>query len=192
VLDEGWTEPLVIVWFTATVLCYHRMPRALPIVLGIFLASKQYAPAFAILVLARADSRGAGARLFVQATAVALLITAPLALWNFSAFWRSAVLVQIDAPFRSDALTIAAWMGVAKWSEAGRMLLPFSLLFSAIALAIWKRREVSISAGVALGSIVFFAFSKQAFSNYYLFVMSAMACAIAESGAAKNGVRDGK
>jgi hypothetical protein len=185
VLEQGWTEPLVIVWLAATVLCYRRWPRALPITLGIFLASKQYAPAFALVVLARPRPNRATMRLFLQSCAVAVGITAPLALWNVKAFWRSTVLLQLDVPFRVDALSIAAWMGGATWPSAVRTTLPFSLLLGTLAVAIWRRRTVTISSGVALSSILFFAFSKQAFANYYLFVASAMACAIAEMGGAK-------
>jgi hypothetical protein len=180
VLEQGWTEPLVIIWLAATVLCHRRWPRMLPIALGIFLASKQYIPAFALLVFAQPRPHRATARLLIQSSIIAVLITAPLALWKFSAFWRSAVRVQLDAPFRTDALTITAWLGAAEWPAPIRVILPFSLLCGSIALVIWRRRTVSLSAGVAFCSVLFFAFNKQAFANYYLFVIAAMACAIAE------------
>ena len=42
VLEQGWTEPLVVLALVATVACAARFRRALPYALGLFFAVKQY------------------------------------------------------------------------------------------------------------------------------------------------------
>src|SRR6185369_9767844 len=97
----------------ATIFCALRYPKLLPIALGLLLASKQYmvlaAPALAILALSYEDRRR-GLDILWQSALVALLVTLPLALWNWKAFWFSNVTVQLQAPFRDDALSfLVAW-----------------------------------------------------------------------------------
>ena len=55
----------------------------------------------------------------------------------------------------------------------------------ASALAVWRlpSTPAGFAAAVALTYLAFFAFNKQAFSNYYFFVIGAMCCAVAASGA---------
>jgi hypothetical protein len=50
-----------------------------------------------------------------------------------------------------------------------------------IAMALWRapRTPAGFAAAVAVTFTVFFAFSKQAFGNYYFFVIGALACALA-------------
>lgn len=179
VLEAGWTEPFGVLFIAATMFAACRAPRSLPVPLGLLLASKQYFPlALLALPLLKRDARGW--RGFIWKTAaVAGAVTLPLALWNVSAFLHSAIALQFRQPFRDDALSylvpIARLLGgqPAAW-------VPFVLAGLAGALVLWKsqRTPAGFSCAVALVFLVFFAFNKQAFCNYYHFVIGALCCAI--------------
>jgi hypothetical protein len=182
VLEKSWTEPILLLTLAATIASSVRWPRILPIALGLFLASKQYVPFAAVLFFVGARPLRNTIALLIKAGAVALIVTLPMVLWDFQAFWRSAVILQFRQPFRNDALSYLAWMGESFWSKGAVVLIPFLALFASIALVLWRRRSIGFAAAVAFCFLLFFAFNKQAFANYYFFVVGAMACAIAELG----------
>jgi len=187
VLGIGYIEPFVALTLAATVAAAARWPRVLPIALGLFLASKQYAALAIFLVfVSRRPWRDALA-LVSKAILVALVVTLPLALWNVRAFWKSAVALQFKQPFRTDALSYLAWANAQTWPTSTVLAIPFGLLGLTMALALWRRRTVGFAGAVAISFLVFFSFNKQAFANYYLFALAAMACAIAENVRSPDG-----
>ena len=119
---------------------------------------------------------------------VAAAVTLPFVVWNPQAFWKSVVTVQQLGPFRWDALTYLVWYGlrghpwVAQPSVAF-LCTAFAVLL-ALGLALWRapRTPLGFAAALALAALVFFAFNKQAFANYYFFVIGALCCAIASCG----------
>ena len=184
VVQMGWTEPLLILFLALTVFCTVRAPRLTALAFGLLLACKQYLvlllPAAALLVPGPADERRRRTiRLLGMATLVVLVVSLPLALWHPSAFVHSAVTLQFFQPFRVDALTFLAPLA----DVGGRRLtwLPGLLGPLAVALALWRlpRSPAGFAAAVALIFLVFFAFNKQAFCNYYLFVIGALCAAVA-------------
>jgi hypothetical protein len=186
VLEQGWTEPLVVLALVATVACAGRFRRALPYGLGLFFAVKQYsvlaAPLVALLLprpLRWRDAWGVAWR----AVAVALVMTLPLALVDVPAFVHDVVVIQVWQPFRFDALSFLALF-------AGHgVQLPTALAFVALAalmaLALLRvpRTPSGFALGVAVSFLSFFAFNKQAFCNYYYFVVGALCLAAAASRA---------
>ncbi|MBV8782089.1 MAG: hypothetical protein JO353_11895 [Phycisphaerae bacterium] len=179
-IEQSFVEPFVILAFTATVFCSVRLPRALPIAMGSFLASKQYVPMVAILVFLWPRPWRENLRLLIGAMIVAALVTLPLALWNFRAFWQSTITLQFHQPFRWDSISYLALIGEAHIPKPAQVAIPFGIFFAAIHLVLWLRKSLTFSAAIAFCFLLFFAFNKQAFGNYYLFVMSALACAIVE------------
>jgi hypothetical protein len=199
VLSQGWTEPFVVLLLAATVFAASRRSRATPYVLGLFWAVKQYVVLSAPLTLLLIPAEGpapaaAGPRRWrelwpiawrwgLKATAVALAVTLPFVLWGPKPFWWSAVAVQVRQPFRPDALSypagLYAWRGV---------VLPTIVAFIALAgvmclaLARTPRTPAGFAAATAVTFAVFFALNKQAFANYYYFVIGALATAVAASG----------
>lgn len=183
ILDQGWTEPFVVCLLAATIYCACRAPRFLPIALGLFLASKQYlivvAPLTLLLLPRPLRWRDLWA-LGWRAGLTALVVSLPLALWDPAAFGRSVVVVQFLQPLRLDALSYPAMI-----ANAGGPHLPTWVTFAAvlppIGLAFWRRAQTpsAYAAAVALTCLAFFAFSKQAFNNYYFLVLGALSCAIA-------------
>jgi hypothetical protein len=191
VLGRAWTEPFVVMFLAAVIFCASRkMNRLLPVAFGLFIASKQYL-AFAVplsfLLIANFDWRRrhswlAWAKLLIGAAIVAAIVTLPMALWNLRAYWFSTVTVQTSAPFRWDALSYLVWVGFHVDSRyTGWLWLSFAAAALAIGLSMWKLRPspAAFAAAMALAYIVFIAFNKQAFANYYFFVIGCLCCAIA-------------
>ena len=190
VLGRAWTEPFVVMLLAATVFCACCRARWLPVALGLFLATKQYlilaVPLTCFLLPAGWRWRD-WFNLLWKSALVMLAITIPFAAADFPAFWKSTVRVQELAPFRWDALSYLVWYGFR-----GHLVTePFTALFwssaaalTALAISLWRspRTPAGFAASLSLLSIGFFAFNKQAFCNYYFFVIGAMCCALAACG----------
>ncbi|CAN5666341.1 hypothetical protein BH09PLA1_BH09PLA1_28990 [soil metagenome] len=178
VVDQGWTEPLMVMLLAATVLCAIRYPRILPYALGLLLASKQYM--IMLIPLAPLLFHWRDWRFSLKAIATACIVTAPLALWNISAFWDNAVVLQFRQPFRSDALSFAAALSRAGFPRFQTGVAVVAALAVAVASAAGMKRSArAFSLAVAVTFMSFFALNKQAFANYYFFVIGALCCAIA-------------
>lgn len=202
ILGRAWTEPLVVMFLAATVFCACRSLRwLLPVALGLLLASKQYL-AFVVplsfLLLPSFDWRSKRSwlswmGLLAGAFFTAAVVTLPLAVLDFRAFWFSAVTVQEKAPFRWDALSYLVWAGFhidsryTRWSW-----LAFAAVIPALLLSLWKARRnpAGFAGAMALVYLVFIAFNKQAFCNYYFFVIGCFCCAIAASANAPPALYD--
>lgn len=186
VLEAGWTEPFAVLLLAATVFIACRRPRALPawLPLGLLVAVKQYLVLVLLLVpLLPASARMRRGRLLGFALAVAAAVTLPAALMDLPAFLHSAVVLQWRQPFRDDALSYLA--GLAHFTGwRAPAWVGFALVAPAVLLCLRKcpRTPAGFAAAVALVCLVFFAFNKQAFCNYYHFVIGALCCAAGASG----------
>jgi len=107
-------------------------------------------------------------------------VSAPLVLWDWRAFVHSAGTVQKLAPFRTDALSYLVWIfhQTGKQYDVG---VAFGAAVVGLVIALWRcpRDPAGFAAALALVYLPFIAFNKQAFANYYLFVIAALCCAIA-------------
>jgi hypothetical protein len=180
ILERSWTEPLVVVLLAATIFLACRAPRAAPYAYGLLLAVKQYMVLAVPLtyMLARA-TRVELSRLLTIALVIAAAATIPFVLWDPTAFIDSVVTLQFKQPFRTDALSYPAWIvsrGGPRWTGA--------LSFAAAAVALGlvlrfaPRTPAGTAASVAFVYFAFFAWNKQAFANYYFFVIGALCCAV--------------
>ena len=186
VLEQGWTEPYVVLLLAATVWCALRAPALVPVALGLFFAVKQYtvlaAPLVVLLYPGPAPWRDA-ARALAKAALVAMLATLPFVVIDPSAFFRDVIELQVRQPFRADSLSYpAAWL-----RATGRMppaWPAFVLAPLALAVGLWRapRTPAGFALAVALTFLVFFAFNKQAFVNYYFFLVGALCCALVAAG----------
>jgi hypothetical protein len=179
VLEAGWTEPLTVLMLAATVFASCRRQGSAWLPLGLLFATKQYLVLTVLVAPLFTPPTGRRRRvLFASALLVAAAVTLPLVLWNAPAFVHSAVLLQFRQPFRDDALSYsAALANVFGWRP------PAWLAFAAVGAAVWlalrklPRTPAGFAAGAALVFLTFFAFNKQAFCNYYHFVIGALCCA---------------
>jgi len=68
----------------------------------------------------------------------------------------------------------------------------FAAMAVGLAIALWRcpRDPAGFAAALALVYLPFIAFNKQAFANYYLFVIAALCCAVAATDVSNIPVRD--
>jgi len=183
VLEQGWTEPYVVRLLAATVWCACRAPALVPLALGLLFAVKQYtvlaAPLVVLLYPGPTPWRDTG-RTLLKAALVAAIVTLPFAVADPTAFVHDVIELQLRQPFRGDALSyLAGW--VRATGQPPPSWLAFALVPLAIAVSLWRARRTpaGFAGAVALTFLVFFAFNKQAFANYYFFVIGALCCALA-------------
>jgi hypothetical protein len=180
IIEQSWTEPLLALTFSLTMFCALRWKRGLPCALGLLFATKQYTVLMVPLVWLLVEeprSWKTFAVLLAKAAVVALAITVPFLLWNPRAFYRAVAAFQFLQPFRLDALSFLVWihhnvpqLKIERWA-------PFASILPVTAFALWRcaRSPAGFAAAVTLVYLLFFAFNKQAFANYYYFVV-ATAC----------------
>ena len=182
VLGRGWSEPFVVLMAAATVFCACRgFQWALPVALGLLFAVKQYmvfAAPLALLLVPRPWTVRKALALLVPAGLAAAVVSAPLALWDWHAFYHSAATVQKVAPFREDALSYLVWMYHHDGTKRG-VGIAFVTMLLGVALSLWRcpRDAGGFAAALAMTYLPFIAFNKQAFANYYYFVIGALCCA---------------
>ena len=172
VLEQSWTEPVLVFLFACTVFCRCRFPGAAPWIAGLLLAGKQYMVFIAPAVLRKW-------REVPKAAFAAVLVTAPFAMWNLAAFYHSVVELQFIQPLRPDALSYMAELSLYGIRMPGWA--PFLLTAVAIAFVVHKAPSTTTTScsAVAFVLIVFFIFNKGAFCNYYYLVAGTLASAIA-------------
>jgi hypothetical protein len=183
VLEQSWTEPFLVLGVAAVLFAACRHSRLVPWLFGAFIALKQYLvfalPAAMLLVEWPRDRR----QLLTFLTRSALFgaaVTLPFVVWGPAAFWTSVVTLQFHQPFRPDALSLLAW-----WATQGHQQPPVLISFVAAAatsaLALWRLPRTPAGFGAAVGMTLFsfFVFNKQAFANYYFFVIGALCASVA-------------
>jgi hypothetical protein len=185
VLEQSWTEPLVVMCGLVVVWCAIYKPSWVFIALGLLLASKQYMlfllPTFGFLFPIDFNLR-AKMRASLLTIGVAFLVTAPLAFWNFNTFAWNVGLAQWNQPFRFDSLSYA--VAIAKvFGQSVTPYLPFAALCAALLISYryLKPSPKSFAIAMAFGFVLFIAFNKQAFCNYYFLVIGILNSAIALS-----------
>jgi hypothetical protein len=192
VLQVGWIEPVAVLLLAATVWTALRHPRWLAIPLGLLLVCKQYmifaVPAVWLLVLVIPP--GKRWRMAVETIAVGAAVSFPFAAIAGKRFWQSVVVWQFHQPFRTDALSYPALLANSfpNWPVTHHLdlLAPAAGFLSAtvtlvICLKKLPRTPAGFAAALGLTLLAFFAFNKQAFCNYYYFVIAAFCTAIAAS-----------
>lgn len=173
VLEQGWTDPFVLLGMSAVVFIALRWKRPLPYALGLLFAVKQYT-LFMVPAALKLVPRPLQAKLVLKVVAAGALVTVPFVLWGPRDFWHDVVALQVLQPFRTEALSYLAW------SNDGKSHWPTSLAFVAatagVLLGMWRqpRTPMGFAATCALSYLGFFAFNKQAFCNYYYFTLGAL------------------
>lgn len=180
----GWTETFVGLAFAATAFAAVRIPRAVPVLLGLLIAVKQYVAPLLLLAAVQLHRSGVPRR---STVAVSILVAAisvlPFLAWSPGPFAFSVVWLQVLQPFRIDAASIPGLI-----ARAGGPELPGWIAFVtggvATGFALWRGRRspAGFAAASAVVLLAFFLFSKQAFMNYYYFTFILLVFAVALSG----------
>jgi hypothetical protein len=183
VLEQSWTEPLVLCLLIAVVWSALHRPGLKFILLGLLIASKQYM-LFIFPLIFKLFPPGTPRQKTVRSCAwvvgTAFTVTAPLAFWNFPAFLWNVGLFQWYQVFRMDSLSYAA-LYARMFGQTPSQFIPFIVLGAALFI-VWRYGEHSpagFAAGLAFCLGLFIAFSKQAFCNYYFLVVGTLCCAFA-------------
>ncbi len=183
VLEQGWTEPIVVFAVALVVFLSVRWPRWVPMSLGFLLVLKQYlvfALPLAWLVPGLKEGLSRRGR-FALEVLLPGLVSLPLALWSVKDFWFDVVALQVYQPFRVEALSYLAWWASEHGGEKPPTVLAFVAALIGVGLVLWRapRTAAGFAGGLGLVMMLFFAFNKQAFCNYYALVVGAFACAAA-------------
>jgi hypothetical protein len=181
VVGGGWNDPLVAGLLALLLLAWdRRRDLAADVLLGLLLATKQYAVLFVPihLLLAhrlRGADRGGWWRPLVPAGAAFAVVTLPFLVRNPEDMVFSTVVLQFLQPFRSDSLSLLFLFDPepARWSA---LLSPLAVVGALVWVAL---RAPAGAAGYARSVTLvltgFLVLSKQAFANYYLVLMVAVA-----------------
>lgn len=183
VIENAWTEPFLLLMLVGLALVATRCPKWTPVMLGLFLATKQYTIIFVpliFLILPRPLTWKDVIRFLLITGITGAVVSLPLALWNWSAFWNSCVSIQLKQPFRGDAFSYLALyystqpqgFDPPKWWS----WIAFALLIPMWALLLWRmpRNITGFVLGVTGCMIVFLFFNRQSFLNYHTFAIGAM------------------
>lgn len=182
VLEAGWTEPLVVVLLAAVVFLACRSSRWTLLVAALLLVSKQYLVFALPLMIGLTPGLFKDRRRIAISMLVAGTVSLPIAMWDLPAFMHSVVTLQFHQPMRADALSFLPWtIGVTGLAIPGWIGLLAAVGAVVVALRCCEKSPARFASAVAFVFLIFFATNKQAFCNYYHFVIGAMCCAIAAS-----------
>jgi hypothetical protein len=170
VLEQAWTEPLVLAAFAFALWAVLRAPRQwvlLGLALGLLLASKQYAPLLLLplFLLIAPEQRW---RSLGLAAALVCAVTLPFLIWDAQGLFRGVVQMQFLQPFREDALSLLALYQHRTGAPPPFGAAP-AFVAAAVVLAVTLRRRLHAGLAVSAAAaawLVFVLFNKQAFCNY--------------------------
>jgi hypothetical protein len=194
VMQIGWTEPTAVLLLAATVWIALRHPRWLAIPLGLLLVCKQYMifAVPAVWLLMPAIPAGKRRRIAVETIIVAVAVSLPFAIIGGPRFWQSVVGFHFRQSFRYDALNYLVLLthsfpALTLWPRFEQIGPAVGIVAAAGMVALCLRRlprtPAGFSAAIGLILLAFFIFNKQAFCNYYYFIIAAFCTAIAASNA---------
>jgi hypothetical protein len=169
-IEQSWTEPFMVAGLAICVCVYRSLFGA---ALGMLLSMKQsllfVLPIGLMLTPSNPSDRF---RFFILLCASWLLLVVPWILADPDGFWHSVVALQFRQPFRPDALTVSALLsssGVSPFSASVAFM--FALLGLVFVLLKSARSAAAMCVSVNFVYLVFFALNKQAFCNYYYFII---------------------
>jgi hypothetical protein len=181
VLEQAWTEPLLLACFAGCALALARGkgPLVSGALLGLLAASKQTSP-LVVVPLAFVLPAEGRRKALLTAAAVAAALLVPFALWDLRGFFRGLVLFQLWQPFRDDSLSLAALAAHLRPGDYSALSF-VGLLLCAAVFALTLRRRTDLAQATAAAAAAWLALlmmSKQAFCNYY-WLAAALLCAAA-------------
>ena len=172
VLEQAWSETLVLAAFAATALLIARPPRRVPqwlavgLAAGVLAASKQYSPLL-LLPLSLAIPRPQRLRAALVAAGVLAATALPFLLMDARGLYRGVVEMQFLQPLRTDSLSLLALyarrFGPPAWGAAP------AFLAAALVLVLTLRGTVTVAraaASAAAAWLLLVLLNKQAFCNY--------------------------
>jgi hypothetical protein len=181
VVHRAWTDSFVVMLTAAVVYCALRKPKYLYVAAGLYCCVKQHmfigAPAL-LLLLPQPWSWRQVITFYLKVGAVGLLVTLPLALWDFRAFFNSVL--NIREVFRTDSLGLLALLAntgvihLSKWTGIGA-----AAIVSVLGLRVAPRTPYGFALLAGTTHFTLYLFSTHAFCNEYYNVIGALCIALA-------------
>lgn len=177
-LEQSWADALPLALLALAVLAHARAQKVLSAIsLGAALSAQQSM----VWLVPLALLLGYGVRGWIALFGTALLLAAPMVLWDVGAFKHAVVDLYGALPGRSDALTPANWLhhhlGWAPRESAGVLLAALATAF-----AIWRapRTRHAFTVAASLAFFAYYAFNRWTFLNYYFFLtgLASLAAAV--------------
>ena len=176
-IDQSWTEPLLLALLTGALLAVTRgRPGLAVLALAAALACKQHV---VLLLPVFAAWPAFGLRRTAQSAGLAFAAVLPWLVWSPHQFWHDAVKSNLDLGVIPRALCVPSLLlrhdiAVGFW---------FTLVALALAYAVTLARVPRTASGVALGSaLVLLALdlaNKQSFFNHYTLPLGLLVVALA-------------
>lgn len=176
VLEQTWTEPLVIVMFLiSSWFLLVKKPLVSAVFIGLLCGVKQYNIFFAIIFIAFIFKNHTLFKTLVSGIiigSVFLLIMAPFHLWNPDAFVQKTIYEMLAYEIRIDALSWVAWLKrFYNFTPSGIFYMAVYGTTTAMAI-LWifiQKRATLFHYYLSLILVygIVFLFGKQAFCNYY-------------------------
>ena len=196
VLEQGWSEAVVLAAFAVSVLIASRPARRLPqwlalgLSLGVLAASKQYSPLL-LLPLALALPARLRPRAALVALAFVLITFAPFVVWDAEGLYRGVVKMQFLQPLRTDSLSLLALWARSHGAPAWGAVPAFAAAAGVLALAAARRFTLAHACTAAAAAwLVLVLLNKQAFCNYDWLGIGLLCVAIAAHADADRQVRE--
>jgi hypothetical protein len=179
VLLAHWIEPLMSLLLVLVAAALLRAPGWVALPLGLLLSSKQYL--VAVLPSLWVVVRRAGWSRAAAGCAVAAVVIGVFFLWDPPAFVRSAVELQLRQPFRDDAVSLLPLLAdvtgpLPSWL-LGVLPIGVGLLVSVLVVRRLRAGATAYLLATGLPLLCTVLLSKQAFSNYYSFIGTALLAA---------------
>jgi len=175
----SWSEAFVLAFLCATIYAAVKQKWWLPIALGLFICSKQFAIfALPFFFLLQARSWKSSLKLLAQALCVAGFVTVPFALWNIPHFVHDILIFHAKGPFRVDSLSFAVPLG---HPIPLSIILGLVIAATAWSLRVTARHPAMFAACYGLVLLVFVCLGRQAFQNYYFLIAQSFWLAAAAS-----------
>ncbi len=183
VIDESWTEPLVLISMAGLALAIQsRRPALTGGLLGLWLCSKQYTVLAIPMILKLRRWR---LITWICAVAVGLALVLPFAIWDFHAMMENVLYFFLKSDARADALSLYGFaVALGASASAGWIGAAVACLWiGGVAWFTWKMpRNLPGMLFAAAGMwIFFFLLGKQAFMNYFHMVAFTLLLAVAAS-----------
>ncbi len=195
VIESSWTEPFLIFWLAIVAWTAVRKPSITPYMLGLFFSMKQYTIIFiplVFLILPRPFSFRTSSIYLLKIVVTGAIVSLPLAMWDWHAFWNSNVTIQVKQPFRYDSFSFLAMYANAKATELAQIgqefqppewwsMIAFTLMLPVYLLVFWKapRNIAGFMLSLTLTLVIFLFFNRQAFLNYHTLGAAAMLISVA-------------
>ena len=121
-------------------------------------------------------------------------MTLPLALWEPTGFLRAVVELHFYQPFRPEALSYLGLLAGPDRQPPFGAGVAFAVAAVVMVLALWRaaRTPAGFALGVSALFLAFFVLNKQAFANYYFFVVGALCVAVAAAEPTERAWKTGR